>query len=43
MKNPSSPFDKLRANGERIEMTKKIPFMLRLSKHAVPFLSNLLA
>jgi hypothetical protein len=45
----SESFDELRActefievtNGEKFDMIKKIPFMLRFSKHSVSFFSNL--
>ena len=30
-----------RTNGERFDMIKKIPLMLRFSKHSVSFFSNL--
>jgi hypothetical protein len=35
LKTPSESFDGLRTSGERIEVMKKIPSMLRLSKHSV--------
>jgi len=42
LKTLSESFDELRTNGERFEMIEKIPIMPRLSKHSVPFFSNLL-
>jgi len=43
LKNAVHPSTKLRTNGGWIEMIGEFPFVLRLSKHEVPFFSNLLA
>jgi len=37
LKTLSKSFDRLRTNGERFELIKKIPFVLRLSKHEYRF------
>src|SRR5439155_17074813 len=42
LKNPRSPFDKLRANGGRLEVVGDFPFVLSLSKHENAFFSSLL-
>src|SRR5438094_988509 len=42
LKNPRSPFDKLRANGAGIAIVGDLPFVLSLSKHENDFFSTLL-
>jgi len=42
LKNPRSPFDKLRANGSGVAIIEDFPFVLSLSKHVYAFFSSLL-
>jgi len=42
LKNPRSPFDKLRANGSGVAIVEDFPFVLSLSKHVYAFFSSLL-
>jgi hypothetical protein len=42
LKNSFGVLRQAQDDGERVELIKKIPFMLRLSKHSVSFFSDLL-